>query len=183
MIFELFLSFCILSCIFIFLGYFVKPEIKVLAVLGFATLFFLGLLLQFNGVSIKEGETVVNRPACSQCGGNWTPIYENVTREICNETLEEQFVYLFNESTNRTEQYWINVTVCDWYNLTTTKFVGYENTVGSGNTTYIASSSLTYDYRIISDSISRWVGRWLAIVSVLGMILVFISNRTKEDDD
>lgn len=59
MIFELFISFTILSCIFIFLGYYTKPEIKVLAVLGFATLFFLGLLLQFGGVTVRSGQPCI----------------------------------------------------------------------------------------------------------------------------
>jgi len=56
---ELFIVFASLSVILAFLGYYTKPSIKVLAVIGFATLFFLGLLLQFGGVTQKTGSSVV----------------------------------------------------------------------------------------------------------------------------
>jgi hypothetical protein len=56
--FDMFLAFALFSCVLIFLGYYLKPEVKVLAVLGFATLFFLGLLLQFSGVSERIGLNV-----------------------------------------------------------------------------------------------------------------------------
>lgn len=112
MIFELFLAFAILSCIFIFLGYYTKPEIKVLAVLGFATLFFLGLALQFNGVEQKTGEL-----------------------------------------TNMT----------------------YSNST-------LSSQSMSYQYQTITDSTSVWIGRWLSIVSALGLALVFTSNKQGDDD-
>ena len=52
---ELFLAFTLISFVLVFLGYYSKPEIKILAVLGFATLFFLGMLLQFNGVQQQTG--------------------------------------------------------------------------------------------------------------------------------
>ncbi len=99
--------FSILSCIFIFLGYYTKPQITVLAILGFATLFFMGMLLQFGGVQEKVGSVVT--------------------------------------------------------------------TVGD-------VSSIVYDYDVIADSTSVWVGRWLAIVSALGLALVFTSNKQDGDD-
>lgn len=54
MIFELFIAFAILSIVFCFLAYY--TDIKILAVLGFATLFFLGLTLQFDGVNQRTGD-------------------------------------------------------------------------------------------------------------------------------
>lgn len=108
MIFELFISFALLSVIFIALGYYV--DIKVLAVLGFATLFFLGLLLQFNGVTQRTGDVK-------------TFIYSNAT---------------------------------------------------------LTTEVVSYSYSTINDSTSVWIGRWLSIVSALGVALVFASN--KRDD-
>jgi hypothetical protein len=127
MIFELFLAFTVLSCILIFLGYYTKPEIKILAVLGFATLFFLGLLLQFNGVTIRNGSTNAYSYMCSACLGEFVPGLP-------------------------------------------------------GNTTIIASITESYSYDVISDSTSKWIGRWLAIVSALGVALVLASNMIQEDD-
>jgi hypothetical protein len=76
MIFDLFIVFAVLSCILIFLGYYTKPSIKILAVLGFATLFFLGLLLQFSGVTYHNG-TLTNM---TYSESNMTNIsYSNVT--------------------------------------------------------------------------------------------------------
>jgi len=100
MIFELFIAFALLSVIFIALGYYV--DIKILAVLGFATLFFLGLALQFSGVDQRNGDVA---------------------------------------------------------------------TV-SGNVT-----TTSWSYSTITDSTSVWVGRWLSIVSALGVALVFASNK------
>lgn len=106
--FDLFLAFCFFSCVFIFLGYYTKPQITVLAILGFATLFFMGMLLQFGGVEEKVGSVVT--------------------------------------------------------------------TVGD-------VSTIVYDYDVIVDSTSVWVGRWLSIVSALGVALVFTSNKQSGDDD
>lgn len=107
------MSFCVLSCVFIFLGYYTKPQITVLAILGFATLFFMGMLLQFGGVSQRVGSV-------------------------------------------------------DSYS--------YSNST-------LSAVSTAYSYDVIDDSTSVWVGRWLAIVSALGLALVFTSNRISEDDD
>jgi hypothetical protein len=128
MIFELFLAFTVVSCILIFLSYYTKPEIKILAVLGFATLFFLGLLLQFNGVSVRNGSNNAYSYMCSTCSGSSVPSLP-------------------------------------------------------GNTTVIASITESYNYDVISDSTSKWIGRWLAIVSALGVALVLASNRNNEDYD
>ena len=113
MIFELFLAFVLISCIFIFLGYYTKPQITVLAILGFATLFFMGMLLQFNGVDQRSGQV-------------------------------ESYAYI--------------------------------------NTT-ISEISTAYAYTTINDSTSVWIGRWLSIVSALGLALVFTSNKQDGDDD
>lgn len=115
MIFELFIAFIILSCILVFLGYYTTPSIKVLAVLGFATLFFLGLLLQFGSVTQKTG------------------------------FVED---YSYNLTTNDTQ-----------------------------------SIMTSYSYEVINDSTSVWIGRWLSIVSVLSVALVFSSNRADDEDD
>lgn len=111
--FDLFLTFTILSCIFIFLGYYTKPQITVLAILGFATLFFMGMLLQFGGVQQKVGSV-------------------------------------------------------DSYS--------YSNST-------VSAISTAYSYDVIDDSTSVWVGRWLAIVSALGLALVFTSNKQTDGDD
>lgn len=115
MIFELFIAFIILSCILVFLGYYTTPSIKVLAVLGFATLFFLGLLLQFGSVTQQTG------------------------------FVED---YSYNLTTNDTQ-----------------------------------SIMTSYSYEVINDSTSVWIGRWLSIVSVLSVALVFSSNRADDEDD
>lgn len=128
MIFELFISFTILSCVLIFLGYYVTPSIKVLAVLGFATLFFLGLLLQFNGVSVRTGQTDAYTYMCQACVGNSIPAL-----------------------------------------------------AGNDSTSDLSSTITSFNYDVIDDSTSVWIGRWLSIVSALGVALVFSSNKEKDD--
>jgi hypothetical protein len=124
MIFELFISLILCSCIFIFIGYY--TDIKILAVLGFATFFFLGLLLQFNGVTIRNGSTDAYTYLCYSCTGDSVPSL-------------------------------------------------------AGNTSTISSIITSYNYDTINDSTSVWIGRWLSIVSALGVALVLASNRREDD--
>lgn len=128
MIFELFIAFSILSFILIFLGYYTNPSIKILAVLGFITLFFLGLLLQFNGVTMKSGSTDTYLYVCQACTGTTNPVIS-----AANSTQE------------------------------------------------VSSINTVYNYTTIEDSTSKWIGRWLSIVSALGVALVFMSNKESEE--
>lgn len=117
-----------MSCVFIFLGYYTKPQITVLAILGFATLFFMGLVLQFDGVEQRVGSVDTYSYMCIDCVGNSIPDLV-------------------------------------------------------GNYSVVATVTTAFDYDVISDSTSKWIGRWLSIVSALGVALVFTSNKQDEDDD
>lgn len=46
-----------------------------------------------------------------------------------------------------------------------------------GNTSVIATTTSTNNYTAITDNTSKWLGRWLAIISILAFILVIISNK------
>lgn len=66
MIFELFIAFIFLALAFIFIGYY--TDIKVLALLGFTTIFLLGLTINLSGLTYKTGETMNYSYICTICG-------------------------------------------------------------------------------------------------------------------
>lgn len=55
----------------IFIGYY--TDIKILAVLGFATIFLLGLTLNLSGLTYKSGSTESYSYMCMSCNGNSMP--------------------------------------------------------------------------------------------------------------
>jgi hypothetical protein len=71
MIFELFLGYIALALAMVVIGYYV--DIKVLSVLGFATLFLLGLAVNLSGLTYKSGFTETNSYMCVDCVGNSIP--------------------------------------------------------------------------------------------------------------
>lgn len=175
MILTVFIVFLAIAIILIFLGFY--TDIRATALVGFVTLFLLGVLLASGQVYVGDGFTEINHLACGECNGSRVPLYRNFTNEYDNWTTSEQ---TFVNESNRSQNYTINVTINVPYNLTITEFIGYNNTAGNGSISFIASTDRIISYRALKDGTSKFLGIWLSLVSAIGFVLILINNRVTQ---
>jgi hypothetical protein len=63
------------------------------------------------------------------------------------------------------------------------QFGGVTQKTGSTVTVVGAVSSISYDYAVISDSTSVWIGRWLSIVSAIAFAITLANNKESDPDE
>lgn len=186
MIIEVFGLFLLVCFILIFLGFY--TQIKVIALISFVGIFLLGLVLQGGHVNYVYGATQTNSYMCTICNTPSTNVTSCVgTPDNCIDHASIGICTLYGGcSWNGTDCIGTPFT-CDTYAVREDCILNgceYESTFTNGtagiNASVVASSTISYNNTSITDTTSKWLGRWLAFAGALGFILTIISNKNSD---
>jgi hypothetical protein len=189
MLISIYIALLVVALFLILLGYFI--DIKVLSIVGAFAVFLLGLVMSQGAITYQTGQNESYSYICSICGtpsvnvtdcfGNPTPCVEHASIGIC-------YLYdgcFYNETAEECQG---EPSDCDTYltgydcelngcNFTSTVING---TAGI-NASVIDKKVTTYNYTVLNDGASGWFGRYLALAGGFAMILMFITNKKKDE--